>query len=197
MTPFTRKYLKLIDGTLNQFEEEEKEKFANYIMNIENEAIEGGNDEWNVLKFNPVVFEMSPFFSLDLGNISRISFSVADDPFYKSLRSRYYPEVLVMNMKGAIKGRVNPFTRGYKRHGVDTLMYEEDFREPQLKINDDKRVHINLNNLIPKTKVAEKSVDKKSMAGSHTSLGHKAPSGKMILLTVRISEEAFKGKEPI
>ena len=35
ITPFTRKYKRLLDGTLEQFEEQENEKFANYVMNME------------------------------------------------------------------------------------------------------------------------------------------------------------------
>lgn len=70
---------------------------------------------------------------------------MADDPFYKSLSSKFYPEVLLINMKGQVKARVNPFEKTYNRHGQAALAYEDDIREPKLKINDDKRVHINLN----------------------------------------------------
>ena len=35
VTPFTRKYLRLLDGSLKQFEEDEKETFNNYIQSIE------------------------------------------------------------------------------------------------------------------------------------------------------------------
>jgi hypothetical protein len=45
-----------------------------------------------------------------------------------------------MNMKGAIKGRVNPQNRKYLRKGKEAMVFEDDFREPKLKINDDKRV---------------------------------------------------------
>jgi len=44
-----------------------------------------------------VTFEDDPFFSFDLNTLSQISFGVADDPFYKSLRSKYYPEIVVIN----------------------------------------------------------------------------------------------------
>lgn len=83
VTPFTRKYLRLLDGSLKQFEENEKESFDNYIQSIEQESIEGGNEEWNVLRHNPIIFESSPFFSFELTGLSRIAFQVADDPFYK------------------------------------------------------------------------------------------------------------------
>ena len=49
-----------------------------------------------------------PYFTCELTSLNRISFSVADDPFYKSLRGKYYPEVLIINIKGKILARVNP-----------------------------------------------------------------------------------------
>ena len=147
IAPFTRKYLRFIEGNLSQFESEEKEKFESYIQAIEGETIEGGNDEYNVLKYNPIVFESMPLFHFELTNLNAIAFQVADDPFLKSIRARYYPEVIVMNMSGKVKAKVNPFTRKYVRKGKDALLFEDDFREPKLKINDDRRVQIHLNAL--------------------------------------------------
>ena len=77
--------------------------------------------------------------------MSRIAFQVADDPFFKSARARFFPEVVVMNMKGEIKAVVNSSNRKYIRNGQEALNFEEDFREPKLKINDDRKVDINLN----------------------------------------------------
>lgn len=59
-----------------------------------------------------------------------------------------------MNMSGKVKAKVNPFTRKYSRKGRDALVFEDDFREPKLKINDDRRVQIHLNALYPKERVA-------------------------------------------
>ena len=152
VTPFTRKYMRILDGSLAGFEAEEKAKFDAYIESIENETLEGGNDEYNVMKSNPIVFENMPLYQFELTTLSQIAFSVADDPFFKSSRSRFYPEVVVMNMKGTIKGRVNPQNRKYLRKGKEAMFFEDDFREPKLKINDDKRVQINLSALQPKDK---------------------------------------------
>lgn len=153
IAPFTRKYLRFIEGNLGQFENDEKEKFENYIQAIEGESIEGGNDEYNVLKYNPIVFENMPLFHFELTNLNTVTFQVADDPFFKSIRCRYYPEVVVMNISGKVKARVNPTTRKYIRKGCDALVFEDDFREPKLKINDDRRVQINLNALQPKERI--------------------------------------------
>jgi len=117
ITPFARKYLRLIDGDLKKFEEEETEKFAQYIQAIENETLEGGNEEWNILKYNPVKYDNSPFLTFEMTGLNRIAFSVADDPFYKPIRAKYYPEVVVMNLKGEIKATVNSVNRKYSRKG--------------------------------------------------------------------------------
>jgi hypothetical protein len=45
-----------------------------------------------------------------------------------------------MNMSGKVKAKVNHQNRKYVRKGKDALLFEDDFREPKLKINDDRRV---------------------------------------------------------
>ena len=132
ITPFTRKYVKLLDGTLTDFETEEREKFTAYIEALENETLQ--DDE-----VNPVIYDDMPFFTCELTCLNRISFSVADDPFYKALRTKYYPELIVMNIKGKILTRVNPDNKKSEKYGLE---YIEDFREPQLKINDDRKVRM-------------------------------------------------------
>ena len=81
-----------------------------------------------------------PLYHFELTNLNNIAFQVADDPFFKSSRARYYPEVVVMNMIGKIKAKVNPYSRGYIRKGRNAMLFEDDFREPKLKINDDRRI---------------------------------------------------------
>lgn len=137
ITPFARKYVRLIDGTLEEFENEEREKFQGYVERLENEELEEGET-------NPIVYENMPFFTCELTNLNRIAFAVADDPFYKSLRSKYYPECVVMNMKGKILSRVNPMNKTHEKYGIE---YMEDFREPKLKLNDDKKIRITLSQM--------------------------------------------------
>ncbi len=133
-----------------------------------------------------------PFFTFELGGMSKLAFQVADDPFYKSMKSKYYPEVVIMNLKGEVKARVNPFSKSYKRKGQEALAYEDDFREPRLKINDDKRVHINLTSLVPKNIHKASALTNKNSASS-LSTNQKQYSGvKMILLTVKVAPEALK-----
>jgi hypothetical protein len=86
-----------------------------------------------------VIYEDMPFFTCELTSLNRISFSCADDPFYKQVRGKYYPELLVFNIKGKILTRINPDNRRYDKYGLE---YLDDFREPQLKINDDRKIRI-------------------------------------------------------
>lgn len=139
ITPFARKYLRLLDGSLNDFENEEREKFGQYIEAMENETLpeeEAGN--------HPIVYDFTPFFTCELTTLNRISFSVADDPFYKSQRSKYYPELILINLKGKVMTRINPSNRRADKYGLE---YQDDFREAQLKINDDRKVKITLSQM--------------------------------------------------
>jgi hypothetical protein len=75
---------------------------------------------------NPVVYEKMPYFTCELTTLNKISFAVADDPFYKSERSKYYPECVVISKKGKILATINPFSRESDRYGIDFL---DDIRE--------------------------------------------------------------------
>ncbi len=58
------------------------------------------------------MFGTMPYFHCELsGGLSRIAFSTADDPFYKSLESKYYPEAIVIDENGEIAARINPNNR--------------------------------------------------------------------------------------
>lgn len=92
--------MKLLEGNIEEFEAEENEKYAGYIERYQNEQLE--EDETN-----PIVYEDSPYQTLNITSLTRIAFAVADDPFYKSLRGRYYPEVIVVNSSNEIVARVN------------------------------------------------------------------------------------------
>lgn len=76
--------------------------------------------------------------------LNRISFAVADDPFYKADRCKYYPECVVVSGKGKILVRINPWNRDSEKYGIE---YLEDIREPQLKLNDDRKVRFALNRI--------------------------------------------------
>ena len=57
---------------------------------------------------NPVVYEDTPYFNCQLNGMNRLCFSTADDPFYKTGVSKYYPECVVYDKDGSVLARVNP-----------------------------------------------------------------------------------------
>lgn len=60
------------------------------------------------------------------------------------------------------------------------MTFEEDIREAKLKLNDDRRVNINLGAFAPKVK------------GKSGASALDKPNGKMLLLTVRVQEASRK-----
>lgn len=67
-----------------------------------------------------------PYFTCELTCLNRIAFAVADDPFYKSMRSKYYPELIVINKKGKLLAKINPSNKISEKLGLE---YCDDFRE--------------------------------------------------------------------
>jgi hypothetical protein len=133
MSPFARKYLKYREGNLADFEEEEKEKFDAYVQRMAAEELEESEP-------NPVVYETMPHFHCELtGGINRIAFSTADDPFFKTSTPKYYPEAIVVSPDGNILARINPNERSSNEF---SMTYQDDIRDPVLKINDDRKVQI-------------------------------------------------------
>jgi len=138
VSPFARKYAKFLDGSLAEFEAAEKEKFAAYAQRLASEELEEGES-------NPIVYGDMPFFHCDVtGGLNRLAFSTADDPFYKTSESKYYPEAVVFNSKGEVLARVNP----ENRNSTDYHMaYLDDVRDNVLKINDDRKIQISFNQI--------------------------------------------------
>jgi hypothetical protein len=93
-------------------------------------------------EINPVVFENMPYFNFQLAGMNRLCFSTADDPFYKSTVNKYYPECVVYDTTGDILARVSPTQKHSEQY---QMTFSEDFRDPALKINDDRKIQISLN----------------------------------------------------
>ena len=86
-----------------------------------------------------------PFFHCDLtGGLNRLAFSTADDPFYKTSESKYYPEAVVFNAKGELLARMNPDNRSSADYH---MTYQDDVRDNVLKINDDRKIQISFNQI--------------------------------------------------
>lgn len=137
LTPFGKSYKLMRDGTLDETLAQEKKDFEEYIAKLTEES-----DEPLV---NPVKYDDSDYFSCLLsGGINRLTFSTADSPFFKASVAKYYPECVVVAADGTILARVNPKE---KRCTQYSLNYLDDFRDPVLKINDDRKISIQLNGI--------------------------------------------------
>jgi len=86
---------------MNATEEEEKEKFDGYVSRLISEDLEDGET-------NPIQYGVMPYFHCELTGLSRLSFSTADDPFYKTSVAKYYPEAIIFNQEGEMIGKVSP-----------------------------------------------------------------------------------------
>lgn len=138
ISPFARKYSKFLDGSLAAFEAAEREQFAGYAERLASEQLEEGET-------NPVEYGEMPFFHCDLtGGLHRLAFSTADDPFYKTSESKYYPEAVVFDAAGKILARVSPDNRSSAEYH---MTYSDDVRDNVLKINDDRKIQISFNQI--------------------------------------------------
>ena len=137
ISPFARKFNLLMDGLLDQQEAEDAEKFDSYIDRIGDDALEEGET-------HPIKYETSPFFELGLTNIRNISFAVADNPFAKAEVPKYYPEVIVLGPTGEVVAKINPECNHHDL--FPDLNFVEGFRDENLRINDDRKVQMDLDN---------------------------------------------------
>ena len=160
VSPFTRKLVKLLEGpeVLEEFEKKENEEFELYVEAITKE------DEEIV---DPIVYGPNPFYELELKSLQRLSFAVADNPFVKTDTAKYYPEIHVIYADGTVNTSIGPNKRSSET--FQNTMYVENFRDDRLKINDDRKVKMTLNDF----------------QGQHN---------MMILLTVRMND--VKGVNP-
>ena len=97
----------MMNGTLTQKREEEKKAFEDYVEKM-------AKDELTPEDENPIKYEDNPYHTFEMGNMSALSFSTADDPFYKAPVSKYFPEAIVLDSYGEIIARVGPNCREFK-----------------------------------------------------------------------------------
>ena len=119
---------------LEDFEFKEQEALNAYIAGIQEE-----NEE---LK-NPIVYGPNPFFELELKSLNRLAFAVADNPFMKTDTAKYYPEVHIIDSEGNLQASIGPRNRTDAHFAAS--LYTEGFRDDNLKINDDRKVKLTLN----------------------------------------------------
>ena len=57
---------------------------------------------------NPLKYGDNQYFELELRDLNKISFGVADSPFEKTEAAKFYPELHVINGEGKILATINP-----------------------------------------------------------------------------------------
>jgi len=145
VTPFTKKFSKMMDGSLEAFENEENTAFTGYVERYMEETL---NEDavTGAPEVCPITFPENNFFELELANLERLSFSVADNPFFKADVAKYYPECHVINGDtGHVMATINPFKKSSQQ--LTSLSYLDNFRDEKLKINDDRKIKFELENL--------------------------------------------------
>lgn len=83
---------------------------------------------------------------MELAQLERLSFSVADNPFFRADVAKYYPECHVVNGEtGQVLATISP---GEKSNSAfSSLQFLDNFRDEKLKINDDRKIKFELENL--------------------------------------------------
>ena len=129
-----------MDGSLEGFEEVENKAFADFVEDFRNE-----NVDWVSHKY-PIEFKSNQFFELELNALERIAFAVADNPFFRGDVAKYYPECHIINQEtGTILATINPFTKSDAR--FPGISFMDNFRDDKLKINDDRKIRMDLESL--------------------------------------------------
>ncbi len=142
ITPVARKFQQLMNGTLEDFEREEHERFDQYLDKFIDDTLDESDK-------CPIDFEANHFYDLELNQISNVSFSVADNPFFKNEIAKYYPEAIVLNQQGEILTYIQPFEfneDGFVAEGFDnpfsSLRYRSNFRDEKIRVNDDRKIEL-------------------------------------------------------
>lgn len=134
MTPFTKKFVRYLDGTLQQLEAKEQEDFEIYLDKLAEEQLEDGEE-------NPIQYPPTKFFELELNCLNNIAFAVSDNPFVKSDAPKFIPECYLLQ-DGKIIGKIGPDCKTVEAFANSA--YCENFRDAALTINDDRKIKIDL-----------------------------------------------------
>lgn len=137
VTPFTRKFKLMLENDLDTFEREEHDKFEKYLENFVDETLDD-NDHY------PVIYERNDFYELELYTMNHISFSVADNPFFKLDTEKYYPEALVLSKDGTIIAHLGAGRPAQPLTACPSLKYKHSFRDERMRVNDDRKIEMQL-----------------------------------------------------
>jgi hypothetical protein len=134
-TPFTKKFKLWLDGSLDQAEIEEHEKFDAYIERFVEDQLEEG-------EHNPVTFNDNDNQELILNDIETVGWSVANNPFQKLDTEKYYPGATVMDKEGNILAHFSP--NSAESADFPNCRARANFRDNKIRVNDDRKVSLHL-----------------------------------------------------
>ena len=135
ITPFTRKFVSYLDGSIEELEAQDREAFESYLDRLAEEQLEEGETM-------PIQFVDNKFFELELNTLDNLSFAVADNPFIKSDTAKFFPECLIVSGDGHILDQVGPSSK--QSEHFESVAYLENFRDDLLKVNDDRKIKLQL-----------------------------------------------------
>ena len=128
----------MVQGTLEEEETKENDEFKDYIAKWEADELEEGQT-------NPIVEQESDYFTLDVTAMGKVSLATADDPYYLTQGvEKYIPQVVFLDKNGDVVETVDNTNKRSNTFGSEFM---DDIRDNKLKINDDRKVVINLNKL--------------------------------------------------
>lgn len=137
---FQKEMTCLFDGTLADNRALDAEKFESLCERVtEDPTWEVNGNEWLDLGD-------STKWELSLGNMTNISFAVADNPFMKLDRAKYYPEAIYVSGAGDIVTRISPTNGELFYEQFPSFKYESGplLRDDKLRINDDRKIRMKL-----------------------------------------------------
>jgi len=95
--------------------------------------------------------------------MGKVSLASADDPFFFMQGcEKYIPQVVLIDKNGEILDTVDNNNRRSNTYGCE---YLEDIRDNKLKINDDRKIVVNLGKLVDKVATVLLYIDSSDQSG--------------------------------
>lgn len=135
-----------------------------YIDKVENEQLDPEGEVY------PFQFAKNDMYELELKDLQRLSFAVADNPFIKADVEKFYPEIHVISGDGEVLATINPTNKNFDQFGAS--MFCDNFRDDKLKINDDRKVKLTLSDFDEKDTMILLTVRAFDLAGEKVDPSH-------------------------
>jgi len=141
LNEFSKRLRKLFDNKLTEYVTSTEERINEYIAKIRNDEFD--EDEPDQTPY-PLTYTDTPHLTIDITSVKMLALATADDPFFKlpPQHKKYFPELVIYNKNGEIIETIDE-----QKLNVETITngtFEPECRDLKLKLNDDRRVSINL-----------------------------------------------------